>query len=359
MSETFNLFTPYEGKLNLKNRIVMAPMTRSRAIGNIPNNLIAEYYQQRSSAGLIVTEGVAPSPNGLGYARIPGVFSPEQTENWKKITQAVHAAGGKIFMQLMHVGRVGHSANLPAGAQLLAPSAINAESPMWTDTQGMQTTETPKAMTAEQLKATIEEFAQAAANAIEAGFDGIELHGANGYLLEQFLNAGVNQRTDEYGGSPENRARFVIETTKAVAERIGADKTAIRISPYNRFNSMPAYDDTVATYEYLVTELNKLDIAYLHIVDYAARATEEGLALLKSIRTNFKSTLILNAGYTKERGNNALANNEADLISFGTPFIANPDLPYRLQNDIALAQPDTNTFYTADAVGFTDYPTAS
>ncbi|UTA66700.1 alkene reductase [Emticicia sp. 21SJ11W-3] len=358
MSETINLFTPFKGKLNLKNRIVMAPMTRCRAIGNLANPLIATYYSQRSTAGLIITEGVAPSPNGLGYARIPGIFSPEQTESWKTVTQAVHAAGGQLFMQLMHTGRVGHSANLPAGAQLLAPSAINADSPMWTDTQGMQTTETPKAMTADEIKATIEEFAQAAANAIEAGFDGVELHGANGYLLEQFLNAGTNQRTDEYGGSIENRARFVIETARAVVERIGADKTGIRLSPYNSFNNMPAYDDTAALYDYLAIELNKLDLAYLHLIDYASRATEEGRALLQSIRTSFKPALILNAGYTKERGNLALANNEADLISFGTPFIANPDLPHRLANDIELAQPETNTFYTADAVGFTDYPAA-
>lgn len=358
MTKTINLFTPFAGKINIQNKIVMAPMTRSRAIGNIPNQLIAQYYTQRASAGLIITEGTAPSPNGLGYARIPGIFSEEQIAGWKLTTDAVHAQGSKIFVQLMHTGRIGHSANLPAGAQLLAPSAVSANEAMWTDTAGMQTTPTPKAMSIEEVEACIEEFAQAAANAIEAGFDGVELHGANGYLLEQFLNPGINQRTDDFGGSVENRIRFVVETTKAVVERIGADKVGVRISPYNTFNAMPVYDETVETYERLVEELNALNIAYLHIVDYAARATEEGQALLKTIRGSFNNALILNAGYTKERATKALENQEADLISFGSSFIANPDLPYRFANDIPLAIPDSNTFYTPGEVGFIDYPNA-
>jgi len=358
MTKTINLFTPYAGKISIQNKIVMAPMTRSRAIGNIPNQLMAQYYAQRSSAGLIITEGTSPSPNGLGYSRIPGIFSKEQIAGWKLITDAVHAQGSKIFVQLMHTGRIGHSANLPAGAHLLAPSAISANEAMWTDTQGMQTTPTPKAMSIEEVEASIEEFAQAAANAIEAGFDGVELHGANGYLLEQFLNPAVNQRTDDFGGSIDNRIRFVVEATKAVAERIGADKVGVRISPYNTFNAMPTYDETLETYEHLVGELNALDIAYLHVVDYAARATEEGQALLKTIRGIFSNALILNAGYTKERAKKALENQEADLISFGSSFIANPDLPYRFANDIPLAIPDSNTFYTPGEVGFIDYTNA-
>lgn len=356
MAKTINLFTPFEGKINIPNKIVMAPMTRSRAIGNIPNQLIADYYAQRSTAGLIITEGTSPSPNGLGYARIPGIFSQEQVAGWKLTTNAVHAQGGKIFVQLMHTGRIGHEANMPAGAQLLAPSAVSANEAMWTDTAGMQTTSTPKAMSIEEIKTSIEEFAQAAANAIEAGFDGVELHGANGYLLEQFLNPGVNQRTDDFGGSIENRIRFVVEATKAVVERIGADKVGVRISPYNTFNAMPTYTETAATYEQLVKELNAPDIAYLHVVDYAARASEEGQALLKTIRSTFSNALILNAGYTKERATKALENQEADLISFGSSFIANPDLPHRFANDIALASPDPSTFYTPGEAGYTDYP---
>ena len=358
MTKTINLFTPYAGKISIQNKIVMAPMTRSRAIGNIPNQLMAQYYAQRASAGLIITEGTAPSPNGLGYARIPGIFSQEQIAGWKLTTEAVHAKGGKIFMQLMHTGRVGHEANLPAGAQLLAPSAVSANEAMWTDTAGMQTTPTPKAMSIEEVEACIEEFAQAAANAIEAGFDGVELHSANGYLLEQFLNPGVNQRIDNFGGNIENRIRFVVEATKAVVERIGADKVGVRISPYNTFNAMPVYDETVETYERLVEELNALNIAYLHVVDYAARATEEGQALLKTIRGSFSNTLIFNAGYTKERAIKAIENQEADLISFGSSFIANPDLPYRFANDIPLSTPNPETFYTPGEVGFIDYPNA-
>lgn len=352
-----NMFEPYRmGSIELSNRIIMAPMTRSRAIGNVANNNIAEYYTQRASAGLIVSEGIAPSPNGLGYARIPGLFNEAQVASWKKVTDAVHNAGGKIFTQIMHTGRVSHSANMPAGSKLLAPSAVAATGDIWTDAEAMQPMPVPSAMTAEEIASTIQEYVQAAQNAVDAGFDGIELHGANGYLLEQFLNPGVNQRTDNYGGSVENRARFVIEVAKAVTEKIGKDKVGVRISPYNQYNSMPAYDDVFATYDYLSKELNKIGIVYLHMIDYAARATEEGQALIQAIRNNFTNTLILNGGYNKERAEEVLANGLADAVSFGTPFVSNPNLPHKLQHAVELTAADPALFFSAGTEGFTDYP---
>lgn len=351
-----DLFAPVQvNGANLANRIVMAPMTRSRAIGNMPNGTMATYYAQRASAGLIITEGIAPSPNALGYARIPGIFYAAQTEGWKQVTKAVHTAGGKIFAQLMHTGRIGHPANMPENARILAASAVSAESPMWTDTEGMQQTGVPEEMNEADLQQTIQEFVQASLNAIAAGFDGVELHGANGYLLEQFLNPSSNQRTDSYGGSIENRVRFVLETTRAVAAAIGKEKVGYRISPYSTFNTMPAYEETFDTYDYLSKELHAAGILYLHLVDYAARATDDGKELIKCIRGNFGGLLMLNGGYTKERAEEAMANEGADLISFGTPFIANPDLPYRLQNNIPLSQPDAATFYTLGEAGYTDY----
>ncbi len=344
-----------QGNTSFANRIVMAPMTRCRAIGYIPNDLMATYYAQRSSAGLIITEGTAPGANGLGYARIPGIFSKEQVAGWKKVTDAVHAKGGKIFIQLMHTGRVSHPANMPEGSKVIAPSAISANGDMWTDASGMQKTAMPEEMTTEDIRTTIAEFAQAAANAVEAGFDGVELHGANGYLLEQFLNPHSNTRTDGYGGSVENRCRFVLEAAAAVGKAIGFDKTGIRLSPYSTFNTMPHYNDIVSTYTSLAGELNRLNLVYLHLVDYAARNSAEGPVLIKTIRETFKQLLILNGGYNRERAEAAIENGEADLVSFGTPFIANPDLPYRITNNIAYTKPDTATFYTSDAKGYTDY----
>lgn len=357
MSQT--LFTPlHKGGAAFSNRIVMAPMTRSRALGNVPNDLMAEYYRQRATAGLIITEGTSPSPNGLGYARIPGIYSPAQVEGWKKTTQAVHEKGGKIFLQIMHTGRVSHSANMPEGARILAPSAIAAGGNMWTDTQGMQKDEMPAAMTTAEVKSTIEEYVQAAKNAIEAGFDGVEIHSANGYLPNQFINPNSNTRTDEYGGSIENRCRFVLEITKGIADAIGKEKTGIRFSPYNPFNSMGQFDETFDTYDYLTKEMKKLGILYVHLLDFGARASEEGLRLLAKIRENFDGILILNAGYDKERAAHALDVERADMISFGSKYISNPDLAYRLENDKELAAPmDAATFYSADEVGYTDYPT--
>lgn len=339
----------------LNNAIVMAPMTRSRAIGTLPNKLMAKYYEQRATAGLIVTEGTAPSKDGLGYARTPGIYSPEQIEGWREVTEGVHRSGGKIFLQLMHVGRISHRANVPDGGRILAPSAVTAGGTMWTDAKGPQPMDTPEEMTREDIARTISDFVVAARNAVAAGFDGVELHGANGYLLEQFLNPLVNLRSDEYGGSVENRVRFVAELTKAVADAIGREKVGVRISPYNTYNDMPLYDTVSETYLLATRELSKLGIVYLHLVDYAARKTTEGLELIRSIRNQFDNVLILNGGYSKERAELALRQDGADLISFGSPFISNPDLPHRFRYDLPLTPADGSTFYTADEKGYVDY----
>lgn len=336
----------------------MAPMTRSRAIGNLPNDLMAEYYGQRAGAGLIITEGVAPAPEGLGYARIPGVFSEEQTKAWAKVAAAIHEKGGIVFMQLMHTGRVSHHSNLPAGKKVVGASAIAAAGDMWSDTEGLQPMDVPVALTTEEVSDVIKAYAVAARNAIAAGFDGVEIHGANGYLPEQFLNPHSNQRTDQYGGSVANRARFLLEVTAAVAKEIGKDRVGVRISPFSTYNDLPYYSETPETYLHLVQELHQIGIVYLHVVEYAARATDEGNQLLQDIRKTFPNTLIVNGGYTLERAEGAVSAGAAELISFGIPFIANPDLPFRFSNNIALAEPDHGNFYTAAATGYTDYPFA-
>jgi N-ethylmaleimide reductase len=346
------------GSFDLKNSVAMAPMTRCRAIGNIPNDLIVEYYAQRVGAGLIITEGTAPSKNGLGYARIPGIFSEEQVKAWSKVTEAVHAKGTKIVVQLMHTGRISHIANMPAGAEVLAPSAVKPAGQMWTDTLQMQDFAIPKAMTAEDLVLTKSEFVQAAQNAIKAGFDGVELHAANGYLLEQFLSPVSNVRTDTYGGSIENRARFVLEVVTAVANAIGKDKTGIRLSPYGAASDMPAYPEIHETYDYLSKQLNALDIAYIHLVDHSAMgAPEVPLKIKQTIRTNFKNTIILCGGFNADSAETVLESGLADIIAFGRPFINNPDLVDRMLNNHALS--DTlhmDLFYAADEKGYTDYP---
>lgn len=357
--QQYKLLTPAKlGKIELKNHIVMSPMTRSRAIGNVPNDLVAEYYKQRSGAGLIITEGTSPSPNGLGYARIPGIFSQAQIEGWKKVTTAVHEAGSKIFMQIMHTGRIGHQLNLPEGAKVLAPSAVKAAGQMWTDQQQMQEHPTPKAMSAEELQQTKQEFITAAKNAIEAGFDGIELHGANGYLLEQFLSPISNVRTDEYGGSIENRCRFVLEVAQGVADAIGKERTGIRLSPYGVASDMPHYPEIDAEYSYLAEQLNNIDIAYVHIVDHSALgAPAVPLAIKQTIRNKFKNTVILAGGFNFESGEAALESGLGDLIAIGRPFINNPDLVNRFINNQPLSQDlKFDLFYTPGEVGYTDYP---
>jgi N-ethylmaleimide reductase len=359
MIKEYKLFTPVKvGSVELGNRIVMAPMTRSRAIGNVPNLLMAEYYKQRSGAGLIITEGTSPSPNGLGYARIPGIYSKQQVEGWKKITSAVHEGGGKIFVQLMHTGRISHPLNMPEGAQILAPSAVKAAGQMWTDSEKLQDFPVPREMTTADLLQTKAEFVTAAKNAINAGFDGVELHGANGYLLEQFLSPVSNIRKDNYGGSVENRTRFVIEVVTAVAEAIGKGKTGIRLSPYGVASDMPHYPEIDATYRYLSEQLYKIGIAYIHLVDHSAMgAPVVSPELKKLIRKNFKNTIILSGGYDMERAEADIQSGLADLVAFGRPFINNPDLVDRFKKNWTLSQDlKMDLFYSADEKGYTDYP---
>ncbi len=352
------LFTNYQlGALTLQNRLVMSPMTRSRAIDNIPNALMMRYYQQRASAGLIVTEGTSPSPNGLGYPRIPGIFADAQVAGWKPITDAVHQGGAKFFMQLMHTGRVAHPLNLPTGARMVAPSAVAAAGEMYTDAQGMQPHPIPSAMTEADIQLAIGEYAQAARNALKAGFDGVELHGANGYLLEQFIRPTSNQRRDGYGGPIEQRARFVLEVAQAVIDAIGKDKVGIRLSPYGVFNDMPLYEAMEGDYTYLAQRLNTLGLVYVHLVDHSAMGAPEVPTSIKAtFREQFQGSLILSGGYDVVRAESDLATDKADLIAVGRPFLANPDLPARWQKNAPLNAPDMDTFYTPGEKGYTDYP---
>ncbi|NTW52686.1 MAG: alkene reductase [Chlorobiaceae bacterium] len=345
------------GELTLQNHLVMAPMTRNRATGNVPNELMAEYYGQRASAGLIITEGTSPSPNGLAYPRIPGIFSRQQIEGWKLSTAAAHAKNAKIFIQLMHGGRIGHPLNLPAGARLLAPSALAAAGDIYTDAEGMKQQVIPQEMTETDLKAAVEEFAQAAKNSIEAGFDGIELHSANGYLLEQFIRPNSNQRTDRYGGTIENRARFVLEVADAVISAVGRERVGIRLSPYGIFNDMPLYPGMDADYRYLARQIDLRGLLYIHLVDHSAMGAPEVPASIKEMfRKEFKGTLILSGGYDVARAESDLAAGKGDLIAVGRQFIANPDLVLRWQSGAVLNEPDMDTFYATGPKGYTDYP---
>ena len=343
---------------SLKNRTVMAPMTRSRAVdANTPNPLMAEYYGQRASAGLIVTEGVSPSPNGLGYARIPGLFNAAQVAGWRLVTDAVHAEGGRIVVQFMHTGRVAHAANLPAGAEVVGPMASACPGEMYTDAQGMQPHSAPRAMSEADIAHAVAEFAQAARLAIEAGFDGIELHAANGYLIEQFLNANVNQRSDGYGGSVAGRNRFALEVARACVQAIGAERVGIRLSPYGVFNSTGAYADVEAQYVALVQELSAMGLMYLHVLDHSAMGAPPVPAALKAqLRSLFAGPFILAGGFDRDSAEAALAAGQADLIAFARAFLANPDLVKRMQSGAALNAPDMTTFYTPGPKGYTDYP---
>ena len=347
-----SLFTPFTlGKLQLRNRIVMAPMTRSRAIGNLPNELMAQYYEQRASAGLIITEGIAPSPNGLGYARIPGLFSAEQVRGFQRITSRVHARGGAIFAQLMHVGRIAHPLNMPEGARVVAPSALQASGDMYTDAQGPQPFAAPAELSLVELAQAQQEFVRAAQNAMEAGFDGVELHAANGYLLEQFMHPHSNRRTDGYGGGDVQRNRFVKETAQLVARAIGPERVAIRVSPYSTFNDLAPREDATDAYADLARGLSGL--AYIHVVGNAhPRFTET----LGAIRQAFGGPIMLNGGFDQARAELALAEGQAELISFGRPFIANPDFVSRTAQRAALTEADASTFYTPGSEGYVDYP---
>ncbi len=355
------LFKPYSSRgFDLKNRVVMAPLTRCRAIGNIPNAVMAEYYSQRATAGLLIAEGTSPAADGLGYARIPGLFSQEQAEAWKTVTDAVHAKGGKIIVQLMHCGRVGHPANLPEGARLLGPSAVAAPGQMYTDADGMQDIPAPEAMTEDEIETAIESYVHASKLAIDvAGFDGVELHGANGYLIDQFLNTASNQRTDGWGGDVAGRIHFALEVARRTTAAIGAQRVGMRISPFGAFNGMAPDPEHFALYEALVTGLNGLGLAYIHVVDHSSMGTPTVDPEIKAmIRDRFKGTYILSGGYDRKRAEADLLEGKGDLVAFGRPFISNPDLVARLKNNIELAPPNMDLAYSPGAEGYSDYPTA-
>ncbi|WP_316819350.1 alkene reductase [Pedobacter nyackensis] len=363
------LFQSYElGKLSLKNRIVMPPMTRSRAgVGEVATDLMAEYYAQRSSAGLIISEGTQISRQGQGYAWTPGIYTQDQIEGWKKVTKAIHAKGGLIFAQLWHVGRVSHISLQEGNQSPVAPSAILAEGvKVFLDLAGkgpnngageMVQHSMPRELTIPEIKQIIQDYAQAAKNAIEAGFDGVELHGANGYLIEQFIDSQTNHRTDEYGGSVENRLRFLKEVVNAVANAIGKDKVGVRQAPLTTL--MGAQDDTPEiTYIEAAKILNEIGIAYIHIAEADwENAPVMPVEFKEAYRKAFNGTLIYTGKYSKERAEEAISKGWADLISFGRPFIANPDLPYRLQNNLSLNEPDRTYFFGGGTKGYTDYQT--
>jgi N-ethylmaleimide reductase len=351
------LFSPYKlGQVTLKNRIVMAPMTRSRAIGNIPNDLMAEFYSQRVDAGLLITEGTSPSPNGLGYSRIPGLFNQEQVTGWKNVTDKVHNKNGKIFVQLMHTGRVSHPLNMPPDAKIFSSSAEALKGEMWTDQKQLQPYPVPQEMTNDDIQNTIAEFVNSAKLAIEAGFDGVELHGANGYLIEQFINPTVNKRTDQYGGSIENRLRFVLEIAQKTIDAIGGDKLGIRISPYGTASGMGIYPEIDETYALLAEKLSAMGLVYMHVVDHSSLGAPEVKSSVKSaIRKNFKGTIILAGGYDSVKAEQDLKDKKGDLVAFGRYFISNPDLVNKLKLGSDLQKADTATFYTPGDKGYTDY----
>lgn len=359
------LFQPFErGDLALRNRIAMAPMTRARTRNGIADDLTATYYRQRASAGLIVTEGTPISRTAEGFLFIPGIYTDKQIAGWRKTTEAVHAEGGVIFAQLWHVGRVSHVSNQPGGiAPVSSTDRIAANSQAWglrdDGSAGPVDVSRPRALSTEEVPGVIDDFAEAAANAVEAGFDGVELHGANGYLIEQFINPLVNDRTDAYRGDTlEGRTRFLLETIDAVIARIGAAKTSVRLSPFGGLFDMGAYPEIEESYLHIADELSKRGIAYVHLMDQKSRgSTAIPLAFLSRFRERFKGVLILAGGMTRERAEQHIADGLIDIAAFGEPFIANPDLVARLRHGWPLAPADRDTHYGGDAHGYTDYPT--
>ncbi len=357
-AEHDDLFSPYRlGDLALDNRIVMSPMTRSRALdGNVPNPLAATYYAQRASAGLIITEATQVSRQGVGYIRTPGIHSFAQVAGWKKVTEAVHRAGGTIFAQLWHVGRVSHP-DFHGGELPVAPSAIAPDGEVFT-TNGMTKIVTPRALETPEIPGIVAQFRHGAESAKAAGFDGVELHGANGYLLDQFLRDGANRRTDVYGGSVQNRARLPIEVAEAVIDVWGAARVGYKISPNGTVYSM-SDSDPIGTFSYLAAELDRLGLGYLHVTEPIAGpgAPAAGVArALPVLRKIFKGTLIANGGYDARSGTAAIANGETDLVAFGVPFLANPDLPLRYLKSAPLNPPQPATFYAGEEKGYIDYP---
>ncbi len=347
-----SLFTEFSlGGIRLKNRMVMAPMTRSRAgVGDVPSDLTVEYYRQRAGAGLIISEGTQPSANGKGYCRTPGIHSAEQVAGWRKVCDAVHEEGGKIFVQLMHCGRVGSHVNKDDNAESVAPSAITANAEIYTE-QGMKPMDPPRALSLKEIASIIEEYAQAAVNAMAAGFDGVELHATSGYLPMQFLSTGANQRVDQYGGNVKNRIRFTVEVLEAIVKKIGANKVGMRICPGNPFNDC-LDDDPVETYTELLTAINPLGIAYLHVI----QSPRKWLDSWELAKAHFSGVLMLNESLDQESGADLIDRGAADLVSYGRHFIANPDLVERYKTDSALANFDLATLYTPGREGYTDYP---
>lgn len=352
------LFEPYAlGHLTLANRIVMAPLTRNRAgKGFVPSEFAPEYYGQRASAGLLISEATQISQQGQGYQDTPGIYSPAQIDGWRAVTDAVHAKGGRIFAQLWHVGRISHVDLQPDGDAPVAPSALRAESKTFVNNSFVDVSE-PRALELEELPGIINDFRQAAANAIKAGFDGVEIHGANGYLLDQFAKDGANLRDDAYGGSIVNRARLLLEVASAVASEIGPQRTGIRISPVSPANGITS-SDPQAQFDYIVDQLSALDLVYLHVVEGATGGPRDVAPFdYAGLRRRFKNTYIANNGYDLALAKQQLAENKADLFAFGRPFIANPDLVERLKTGAPLAEMDPNTLYGGGAAGYIDYPT--
>jgi N-ethylmaleimide reductase len=354
------LFDSYRlGSLTLSNRIVMAPLTRNRAAaGNVPTALMAEYYAQRATAGLIVAEATQVVPEGQGYQDTPGIHSAEQVAGWKRVTDAVHAKGGKIFLQLWHVGRVSHVDLQPGGQAPVAPSAIRAKTKTFVGGTFVDVSE-PRALRLEELPAIVEGYRKGAANAIAAGFDGVEIHGANGYLLDQFLRDGINQRTDSYGGSIENRARLLLEVSEAIVKEIGAERTGIRLSPVTPAND--AVDSNPQPlFNHVVEQLDRLGLVYIHVIEGSTGGPRDNLPFdYGALRSRYRGTWIVNNGYDRAMAENAVANGRGDLIAFGRPFISNPDLVQRLRDNAPLASLNRATLYGGGAEGYTDYPALS
>lgn len=361
---TITLFEKYDlNGLELNNKMVMAPMTRSRANNaqNKATDLVAEYYKQRASAGLIITEGTFISKEAVGVVSVPGIYSGEQIEGWKLTTEAVHKNGGKIFAQLWHTGAYSHP-DLHEGKKPLAPSNVNPEQKVFT-AEGFKPSEEPQPMTTEDIKRTINDFKQGAINAFKAGFDGVELHGANGYLLQQFFSKNTNLRTDQYGGSIENRARILFEILDQLKKTVDINKVAVRLNPsLNGIMGILVDDETIALYDYIVTKLNDYNLAYVHLIEPFTDVTGNTNAIqevAKHFRKIYKGTIIINRAFNKETATKVLEDGDSDLVSFGVPFIANPDLVARYKTDAPLNAPDQNTFYTPGEKGYTDYPTVN
>lgn len=351
------LFQPYTlGSLTLPNRIVMAPLTRNRAgTGLVPSEYAATYYSQRASAGLLITEATQVSAQAQGYQDTPGLYTQAQIAGWRKVTDAVHAKGGRIFVQLWHVGRVSHVDLQPDGAAPVAPSAIRAQTKTFVNNSFTDVSE-PRALALDELAGIVEDFRQAAANALAAGFDGVEVHGANGYLLEQFIKDGANVRTDAYGGSIENRARLLLEVTAAVAKQIGAERTGVRISPVSPANGISC-SDPQPQYNYIVDQLSALGIVYLHVVEGATGGPRDIAPFdFDALRSRFQNTYLANNGYDLDLASARLSQGKADLFAFGRPFISNPDLVERLQTGAPLTALDPTTLYGGGAKGYSDYP---